>query len=164
MHTNHLNENDLKTANANKETIIVGFNTKLDNGARDLNETLKVTVETFDIIYKLTDWLKIIIDERRPRVETVEVTGSLKILKTFGSTKDKQVVGGKVIQGRIVNGGIVRIMRRDFEIGKGKIVELQQNKIKAKEVLEESECGVQVETKMNIAPGDVLEAFIITIK
>ncbi len=159
-----INENDLKTANANKETIVVGFNTKLDNGARDLNETLKVTVETFDIIYKLTDWLKVIIEERRPRVEIVEVTGSLKILKTFGSTKDKQVVGGRVIQGRIVNGGIVRIMRRDFEIGKGKIVELQQNKIKAKEVLEENECGVQVETKVDIAPGDILEAFIITIK
>ena len=159
-----INENDLKTANANKETIVVGFNTKLNNGARDLNETLKVTVETFDIIYKLTDWLKVVIEERRPRIETVEVTGSLKILKTFGSTKDKQVVGGKVLNGRIVNGGIVRIMRRDFEIGKGKIVELQHNKIKAKEVLEENECGVQVETKIDIAPGDILEAFIITIK
>ncbi len=159
-----ISESDLKMANANKETIIVGFNTKLDNGARDLNETLKVTVETFDIIYKLTDWLKVIIEERRPRVESVEVTGSLKILKIFGSTKDKQVVGGKVVQGRIVNGGIVRIMRRDFEIGRGKIVELQHNKIKAKEVLEESECGVQVETKMGIAPGDILEAFIVTIK
>ncbi|MEI7689139.1 MAG: translation initiation factor IF-2 [Candidatus Nomurabacteria bacterium] len=159
-----INESDLKMANANKETIIVGFNTKLDNGARDLNETLKVNVEVFDIIYKLTDWLKILIEERRPRIETVEVTGSIKILKTFGSTKDRQVVGGKVIQGRIVNGGQVRIMRRDFEIGRGKIIELQQNKIKAKEVLEENECGVQVETKIGIAPGDVLEAFIITIK
>lgn len=159
-----INESDLKMANVNKDTIVVGFNTKMDNGARDLNETLKVNVETFDIIYKLTDWLKIIIEERKPKIETVEVTGSLKILKTFGSTKDKQVVGGKVINGRIVNGGLVRIMRRDFEIGHGKIVELQQNKIKAKEVLEENECGVQVETKIDIAPGDILEAFIITIK
>lgn len=159
-----INESDLKMANANKDTIVVGFNTKLDAGARDLNETLKINVEVFDIIYKLTDWLKVLIEERRPRVETVEVTGSLKILRTFGETKDKKVVGGKVINGRIVNGGQVRIMRRDFEIGHGKIVELQQNKIKAKEVLEENECGVQVETKITIATGDVLEAFIITIK
>jgi translation initiation factor IF-2 len=136
----------------------------MDNAARDLNESLKVKIESFDIIYKLTDWLKEIIEERKPRVETLEVTGSLKILKTFSSTKDRQVVGGKVIEGRIVSGGTVRIMRRDFEIGRGKIVELQHNKIKAKEVLEENECGVQVETKIAIAPGDVLEAFIITIK
>ncbi len=159
-----INENDIKTANVNKETVIVGFNTKMDNGARDLNESLKVSVQTYDIIYKLIDWLIEILEERRPRIETVEVTGTLKIIKTFGGTKDRQVVGGKVLTGRIVNGGKVRIMRRDFEIGTGKIIELQQNKIKAKEVLEENECGVQVETKTAIAPGDVLEAFIVTIK
>jgi translation initiation factor IF-2 len=157
-----INESDLKMANANKETVIVGFNRKLDNGARDLNETLKVTVEVFDIIYKLTDWLKILIEERKPKVEIV--TGSLKTLRTFGETRDRQVIGGKVVSGRIVNGGKVRIMRRDFEIGTGKIIELQQNKIKTKEVLEESECGVQVETKTKIAVGDVLEAFIVVIK
>jgi len=158
-----INESDLKMGNVNKESIIVGFNTNLDSGARDLNETLKVNVRTFDIIYKLTDWLKEIIEERRPRIETKEVTGSLKVLKTFGETKDKKVVGGKVITGRITLGGIVRIIRRDFEIGTGKIVELQINKIKTKEVMEGNDCGVLVESKMDIAPGDVLEAFIISI-
>lgn len=159
-----VNENDLKMASVDKDSIIVGFNTKIDNGARDLNESLKVNVQIFDIIYKLTDWLKEILEERKPKVETVEVTGSLKILKTFGETKDKKVVGGKVTNGRIVNGGMVRIMRRDFEIGRGKILELQHNKIKAKEVLEENDCGIQVETKIDIAPGDVLEAFIVSMK
>ena len=159
-----INESDLKMGNVNKESVIVGFNTKLDNGARDLNETLKVKVEIFNIIYKLTDWLKELVEERRPRLETVEVIGSIKILKTFGATKDKQVVGGKVVTGRIALGSNVRIMRRDFEIGKGKIVEVQTNKIKAKEVMEGSDCGIQVESKTDIATGDVLEAFIISIK
>lgn len=159
-----INESDLMMARDNKESIIVGFNTKIDNGARDLNEQLKVTIETFDIIYKLTDWLKEIIETRRPRQEVMEVTGTLKVLKTFGATKERQVVGGKVTTGRITDGGIVRIIRRDFEIGRGKIVGLQLNKIKAKEVLEDTDCGVLIESKMDIAPGDVLEAFIIAIK
>lgn len=159
-----INESDLKMARDNKESIIVGFNTKIDSGARDLNEQYKVTVETFDIIYKLTDWLKEIIETRRPRQEVMEVTGTLKVLKTFGATKERQVVGGKVMTGRITDGGIVRIMRRDFEIGRGKIVGLQLVKIKAKEVLEGNDCGVLVESKMDIAPGDLLEAFITTIK
>lgn len=159
-----INESDLKMGCVNKESIIVGFNTKLDNSARDLNESLKVTIETFDIIYKLTDWLKELVENRRPRLETVEVIGSIKILKIFGATKDKQVVGGKVTVGRITLGSKVRIMRRDFEIGSGKIVELQTNKIKSKEVLEGSDCGIQVESKIDIAPGDVLEAFITVIK
>ena len=159
-----INESDIKMGNVNKESIIVGFNIKMDNGARDLNESLKVNVQIFNIIYKLIDWLKVIVEERRPRTETVEVTGSLKVLKKFGATKERQVVGGKVTNGRIVLGGTVRIMRRDFEIGKGRIVELQMNKIKSKEIQEGSECGVLVESKIDIAPGDILEAFIMVIK
>jgi translation initiation factor IF-2 len=158
-----INESDLKMGNINKESVIVGFNTKLDSSAHDLNESLKVKIEIFDIIYKLTDWLKELVEERRPRQETVEVIGSIKILKTFGATRDKQVVGGKVITGKISLGSKVRIIRREFEIGSGKIVELQTNKIKSKEVQEGSDCGIQVESKIDIAPGDVLEAFIIKI-
>lgn len=159
-----INESDLKMANIDKESVIVGFNTKIDNSARDLNETLKVKIETFDIIYKLTDWLKELIENRRPRQETVEVIGSLKVLKTFGSTKGKHIVGGKVINGKITLGSRIRIMRRDFEIGTGKIAELQINKIKAKEVSEGYDCGLQVETKIDISSGDVLEAFEVVIK
>ena len=159
-----INENDLKTANINKESIIVGFNTKVDNGARDLNESLKVEIQIFDIIYKLIDWLKETIEARRPRQEVMEVTGTLKVLKTFNGTKDKQVIGGRVTTGRITDSGIVRIVRRDFEIGRGKIVGLQQNKLKSKEILEGTDCGVSIESKIDIAGGDVLEAFITVIK
>ncbi len=159
-----INENDLKMAKVNKDTVVVGFNTKMDNGAKDSNEFLKINVQVFDIIYKLTDWLKEILEERRPRQETVEITGSLKVLKTFSATKEKQVIGGKVIVGRITDGGRVRIMRRDFEIGQGKIVGLQMNKLKVKEVLEGIDCGLMVESKIEIAPSDVLESFIMVIK
>jgi translation initiation factor IF-2 len=55
-------------------------------------------------------------------------------------------------------------MRRDFDIGTGKIVDLQTNKIKTKEVTEGNDCGLLVESKIDIAPGDVLESFIIAIK
>jgi len=159
-----INESDLKMGNVNKESIIVGFNTKMDNGATDLNETLKVKVEIFNIIYKLIDWLKVLVEERRPKMETIEVIGAMKVLKIFGGTKGKHVVGGKVTTGRIAQGSIVRIVRRDFEIGNGKIIELQVNKFKSREALEGSDCGIQVETKVDIAPGDVLEAFEVTIK
>jgi translation initiation factor IF-2 len=159
-----INESDLKMGNVNRESIIVGFNTKMDSGATDLNETLKVRVEIFDIIYKLIDWLKILVEERRPRMETIEVIGAMKVLKTFGSTKGKHVVGGKVTTGRIAQGSIIRIVRRDFEIGNGKITELQINKLKMKEAFEGSDCGIQVETKIDVAPGDVLEAFQVTVK
>lgn len=159
-----INESDLRMGSINKDSIIVGFNAKLDNTARDLNESLKVNVETFDIIYKLIDWLRDLIEERRPRQEVKEVIGSLKILKTFGTTKDRHVIGGKVLNGKISLHSSVKIMRRDFEIGIGKITELQTNKIKAKDVYEGDECGIQIETRVDVSAGDVLEAFELVIK
>jgi len=158
-----INESDLKMSNINKDSVIVGFNIKIDNGARDLNESLKIKIETFDIIYKLIDWLKDLIEERRPRQEIAETIGTMQILKTFGATKDKFVVGGRVTSGKITPGSNVKIIRRSFEIGTGRISELQINKFKTKEALEGSECGIQIETKIDVSCGDVLEAFEIKI-
>jgi translation initiation factor IF-2 len=159
-----INESDIKMAGVDKNCIIVGFNAKMDHSARDLNESLSVTVESFDIIYKMIDWLKEIIEERRPRVESKEIIGHLKVLKTFSSTKNKHVVGGKVTDGKICLKNIVGIVRRDFEIGQGKIVGLQSNKTNTKEVIDGSDCGLEIETNIDVASGDVLEAYQIVIK
>ena len=159
-----IGEADLKSANINNETVIVGFNVKLESNARDLNESLHVNVKIFDIIYELVDWLKELHEERRPRSEVLEVIGQVKVLKTFSTTKNMQVIGGKVTEGKISEGNTVRIMRREFEIGNGKIAGLQIGKIKAKEIMEGSECGLMIETKIEISGGDVLEAFTLTIK
>jgi translation initiation factor IF-2 len=43
-------------------------------------------------------------------------------------------------------------------------VGLEQGKVKAKEVLEGSECGILVESKLEIAPGDIFEAFTMVSK
>jgi translation initiation factor IF-2 len=159
-----IGEADLKAASIDSDCVILGFNVKLEPNARDLNETLKVNVQIFDIIYKLIDYIKEILEERRPRQEVTEVSGSAKVLKIFNGTKDKQIVGGKITAGKVSVGNTVRIMRRDFEIGRGKIVGLEQSKIKASFVEEGTECGILVETKVDIATGDVLESFTITVK
>ncbi|MDD5152983.1 MAG: translation initiation factor IF-2, partial [Candidatus Pacebacteria bacterium] len=101
---------------------------------------------------------------RTPKVVGEETIGTLKVLKIFNATKHKQVVGGKVTKGVIKLDAQVKIMRRETEIGRGKVVELQQQKIATKEVLEGSECGIMVEAKIEITPGDILEAFVMNEK
>ena len=160
----NISETDIKLASSDKDALIVGFNVKLDSVARDANEQIGVPVEIFNIIYKLTEWLDVKLEERRPRIETQEVVGALKILKTFSQTKEKQVIGGKVTEGRITSNAVVRIMRRENEIGRGKILELQTNKVKTKEIGADTECGLTVESKIEIAPGDILEAYITVTK
>ncbi|KKT36742.1 MAG: hypothetical protein UW25_C0004G0070 [Candidatus Nomurabacteria bacterium GW2011_GWB1_44_12] len=52
-------------------------------------------------------------------------------------------------------------MRRDVEIGRGKIEGLQSQKLPAKKVEEGNECGMMIDAKIEIAGGDVLEAFVM---
>jgi translation initiation factor IF-2 len=160
----NISEGDIRRAASDKDTVIVGFNVKVDPVARDTNEKIGLTIELFNIIYKLTEWLEINLEAKRPRVETIESIGQLKIIKTFSQTRDKQVVGGKVINGRIESGSIVRIIRRENEIGRGKILEVQKSKAKTKDAIEGEECGLFVEAKLDIAAGDILESFIIVQK
>jgi translation initiation factor IF-2 len=159
-----IGEGDIRLASADKESIIVGFNVKMDPRARDLNEKEHVTVETFDIIYKLSDFLKEQIYERRPRVMTLEPSGNAKILRVFSATKDKQVVGGKVVDGTLNANSQVRILRRENEIGRAHIIEVQHNKQKARSVEAGMEFGMQIESKIEIAVGDVIEAFTMVEK
>jgi translation initiation factor IF-2 len=162
--TGPISEGDIKLAGSDNESLVLGFDVKLDPQARDLADQANVRVMTFDIIYKLTDFLKEEIDTRRNRKEVSEATGRAKILKTFSQTKDKQVVGGRVLMGELTDGGHVTIWRRENEIGRGKIVGLQKNKTPSKSVEEGAECGILIEAKVTLAAGDEIEAFKMVIK
>ncbi len=121
-------------------------------------------MEFFDIIYKLSEWLEIFIATRRPKVTTEEMTGRAKILKIFSQNKDKQIIGGRVEEGALSPGAIVKILRREAEIGRGKIRGLQQQKNAIQEAKKDTEFGALVEAKIEIATGDRLEAFTLTTK
>lgn len=148
---------DVAQLAASNNSIILGFNVKADKEAETLAEKQNTTIALFDIIYKLSEWLENEVATRRPKVTTEEITGSLKILKTFSQTKDKQVIGGLVVTGTFKRSKEVKIKRRDVEIGHGKIQELEQMKVKADQVQEGNQCGVMVESKIVLAPGDVLD-------
>lgn len=158
-----IGEADIKLAQSDKNTIVLGFNSSMDSSAKDINEKVNAEIQLFNIIYKLTEWLEIELEKRRPRVETREVIGSAKVLKTFSQTKEKQVLGARVESGIITNGAKVTVIRRDFPLAEGTIVELQQARQKLKEVTE-GECGLMIECKNDIASGDILEAYIMVTK
>ncbi len=155
---------DIKNISDSAEAIIIGFNVKADKSALEAASKRGITISFFDVIYKMTEWLEEQMEKRRPRIETIETTGRAKIIRAFSRTKERQIIGGKVITGRMVLNGTVRIMRREFEIGRGKIVNLEKGKIKTGVIEEGSEFGMMIESKIEIAPGDIMELFSITQK
>jgi len=159
-----IGENDVKLASGSTGAIILGFHTKVERGSQDIADRFNVTLKTFDIIYELSEWINAELDRRTPKFMSEKVEGLAKVLKTFNTTKHKQVIGCKVTSGLIEVGAQVKIMRRETAIGKGKIIELQQQKLPAKKVDEGNECGMMVEVDIEIVPGDVLEAYIMSEK
>ena len=159
-----ITEGDVKTAATADKPLIIGFNVKIDATAKAAAERLGVQIEFFDIIYKLGEWLETFIAARRPKVTTEEMTGRAKILKIFSQNKDKQIIGGRVEEGVLTPGAIVKILRRETEIGRGKIRGMQQQKVVIQEAKKDTEFGALVEAKIEIAPGDRLEAFSLVTK
>mgnify|MGYP003887791983 CR=1 FL=1 len=159
-----ISESDIKNISDGANALIIGFNVKTDKSATEIAQKRNITISFFDVIYKMSEWLVEQMEARRPRIETVETTGRAKIIRAFSRTKERQIVGGKVIEGRMVLNGTVKIMRREFEIGRGKIVNLEKTKVKTSAVEEGAEFGMMVESKIEIASGDVIELFSIEQK
>ncbi len=149
---------DVQTVSATSDAIIVGFNVKVERPAKDLAERLNVEIDTFDIIYELSEWLNTALKNRTPKKEEKIETGSVKILKHFSTQKNTHVLGGRAEEGVIKMNQRVRILRRDIEIGTGTIKNLQQYKSDVQQV-SEGEFGMQLETRAEIAPGDYLKPY-----
>ncbi len=151
---------DVQNISATKNAIIVGFNVSTDRAALDLAERLGVEIRTFSIIYELSEWLEAALQARTPSMQVEEKTGRAKILKLFSTQKNLHVLGGRVEDGTLSVGEHVKVMRRDLEIGRGRLKNLQQQKSDVQSV-STSEFGMQVESRVEIAPGDYIETFKI---
>ena len=154
-----ITERDVKLSQSDKNPLLLGFHTEIDSGAVSLAERMGIEIKVFDIIYELTEWLDNLILGRTPKIEVEEATGLAKVLKIFSKTKDRQIIGGRVESGALIPGINIKIIRREAEIGRGRLRGLQKKKEKADEVKEGNEFGAMVESKIEIAPGDKLEAY-----
>jgi len=159
-----ITENDVRLIQAFPEAKIIGFRVKAEKSALTQAEKTKITIQTSDIIYKLSEWLEEEMKKIAPQQKIEETKGRAKVLKVFGKDKDKQIIGATVVSGLVAVGKEVKIFRREAEIGRGKIIGLQLQKIKTTEVQEGNQFGAELDAKMEIAPGDYLEVFEIVIK
>lgn len=153
---------DVQNVSATENAIIVGFGVKVERAATDLAERVGVEIDTFDIIYELSEWLETALKNRTPKKEEMIVTGTAKILVHFSTQKNTHVLGGRIEDGTAKNGQKVRILRRDIEVGKGTLKNLQQYKNDVEHV-EEGEFGMQIETRDTVAPGDIIECYDLVV-
>jgi translation initiation factor IF-2 len=158
-----INENDVLRAEAGK-ALILGFHTRTSPQASKLAQAKKVPIQLYDIIYELIeDITQQVVSMMTPEVVRGDI-GRAKILAVFRTEKEKQIVGGTVLEGKIKENASVEIKREGEVVGTAEVLEMQQNKMKTKEVLNGFEFGVQLKTSAKIAVGDLLVFFEETVK
>ena len=159
LNAGNIAEDDIKLASSGENAVIIGFRVKADSGIMQMAERMGITLVFFDIIYKVSEWMEAEIKKRTPETIAEETLGTAELIKVFMREKNKQIIGGKVLTGKVVNGKYARISRRGTQIAKGKILELQHDRMKVPEVEEGNEFGALIDVKNELAKGDLIEIY-----
>lgn len=153
-----ITENDIQLAES-AHARIYGFRVKNGAGLEAVAQRRGVKISSSSIIYELIQTIR----HDASRLLTPEIAkqklGQLKILEIFKVNGDQQIIGGRVLGGKIERGAQVDILRDKEFVGSGKITQLQQNKKDATEVGKDRECGIMLESKDQVEKGDILEAY-----
>ncbi|HVU23702.1 MAG TPA: translation initiation factor IF-2 [Opitutus sp.] len=152
-------KNDVLMASASG-AVVIGFNTKLENGVTPLAKHHGVKIETFAIIYELGDRVRdMMADMLEPEQREVK-TGAAEVRQVFPLAKGF-VAGCLVTEGKIVRNAAARLRRAREIVYEGKIATLKRFKDDANEVRAGLECGVKLDDFNGYENGDVIEVYEI---
>ncbi|WP_421838529.1 translation initiation factor IF-2 [Novosphingobium sp.] len=153
-----ITESDVNLAQASGAPII-GFNVRPNAKARELVERFKVRMKYFDVIYQLTDDIRLeMAGQLGPeRIETV--VGRAEVKEVFPAGKRDKAAGLLVVEGFIRKGINARLTRNDVIISQTLIHSLRRFKDDVPEVRAGLECGVVLADTNDVKPGDQLEVF-----
>ncbi|MFA4833774.1 MAG: translation initiation factor IF-2 [Patescibacteria group bacterium] len=154
----NITEGDIKKAEDSGAQVI-GFNVKIPPTIENLIREKEIKVNVFKIIYDLLDYIKEEMEKLvEPEIKMVDL-GRLKVLAIFRTDPGSQIVGGKVLSGRIEANSLAEVTRGGEVIEKGKVIRLQLNKKNIDSAEENQECGLQYEGKPIIKEGDILQFY-----
>ena len=151
---------DVRLAEAS-QAVIIGFNVVPDEAARSLSENLQIEIRRYDIIYKITDDLKAMLEGKLKPEEQVVEQGMAMVLQTFSISRTGTIAGCRVMRGSIQRECRLRVVRDSRVIGDYPIESLKREKDDSKEVQRGMECGIKLVGFNDIKEGDTLEAYKI---
>ncbi|PAY17263.1 translation initiation factor IF-2 [Rhodopirellula sp. SM50] len=151
---------DVTLASAS-EAVILGFNVIPDEQARSLADERGVQIRRYDVIYKLTDDIRAMIEGRLKPEERVVELGRALVKQVFSISRVGTIAGCYVAQGSIQRGCRIRVNRDGRTIGDYGLDSLRRIKEDVKEVPRGMECGIRLQGFNDVKQDDVLEAYRI---
>jgi translation initiation factor IF-2 len=153
-----ITEADVTLAHAS-DAVIIGFNVVPDEKARGLAEKTGVQIRRYDVIYKITDDLKLALEGMlKPEEREVEL-GRVLVQQTFKISRVGTVAGCRVLTGVVERNSRARVIRDSTIIGDYPLETLRREKDDAKEVREGYECGIKLAGFNDVKEGDLFEIY-----
>ncbi|MEZ4156900.1 MAG: GTP-binding protein [Candidatus Paceibacterota bacterium] len=146
----NVTDGDVKLAQSTG-ALILAFNVKVEKAADFAAKERGTKIISSKIIYEILETLEGYFAHQ----ETGGAGAVLEVLAVFNTSKlEKQIVGGKVVEGVFKNKGKLELRRQGNVVAQGKIINLQKGKDEVESVEAGNECGMLVSFSEEVKEGD----------
>ena len=155
-----INESDVILASASN-AIIIGFNVRPDNTAKDTADREGVDVRLYRVIYQAIEDVQAAMKGMLDPIFEEKIIGHAEIRQLFKASGIGTIAGSYVLDGSFQRGCKVRVMREGDVIFEGPLASLKRFKDDVKEVKAGYECGFVFEGFNDFQELDTVEAYIM---
>ena len=153
-----INESDVMLATTSS-AIIVGFNVRPDNSARDSSVRNNVDMRMYRVIYDCINEIESAMKGMlAPKYHEV-VYGHAEVRQLYKASNVGTICGCYVQSGKIIRNSSARVVRDGIVINEGALASLRRFKDDVKEVAANYECGITLDKFNDIKEGDIIECF-----
>ena len=154
-----ITESDVNLATVDN-AIIIGFNVRPDNKAKERADREGVDIRHYTVIYSALDDIEAALKGMlKPEYEEAEL-GTAEVREIFKSSKVGTIAGSYVRSGSIKRNSLARVLRDGKVIADNlKIESLKRFKDDATEVKADYECGIGLQGFNDIQVDDVIQTF-----
>ena len=153
-------ESDVTLAKVSN-AIIIAFNVRPGNLAKDLAERDGVEIKQYSVIYQAIEDVEAAMKGLLDPIYEEKIIGNAEVRQTFRVSGVGTIAGAYVLDGKLERNAGVRVIRENVVIHDGKLASLKRFKDDAKEVTKGFECGIQIENYNDVKEGDIIEAYIL---
>ena len=153
-----VNESDIMLASTSG-AIVVGFNVRPDNSARDSAMRSNVDVRMYRVIYDCINEIESAMKGMlAPKYHEV-VYGHAEVRQLYKASSVGTICGCFVQSGKIIRNSSARVVRDGIVVHEGALASLRRFKDDVREVATNFECGIALEKFNDVKEGDVIECF-----
>ena len=157
-----ITESDVTLAESS-EAVLLGFNVRADNAARQKADADGIDIRYYSIIYQLIDDVKAAMSGKLAPEHRETILGVAQVREVFHSSKFGAAAGCMVLEGVLHRNKPIRVLRDDVVVFQGELESLRRYKEVVEEVRAGMECGLAVKGYKDIKALDKIEVYDVQL-